>query len=79
MFWRGQMSPSLKSFNWYKCLRYSEIKALTRLADDLQETCYLDSVPGRNFFEIRRFFSKTAGNSSDTAVNLLRTADAPLS
>ena len=31
------------------------------------------------FFEIRRYFSKIAGNSADTAVNLLRTADAPLS
>ena len=32
-----------------------------------------------NFFEIRRYFSKIAGNSADTAVNALRTADAPLS
>ena len=35
-------------------------------------------LPGRNFFEIRRYFSKIAGNSTDTAVNL-KTADAPLS
>ena len=35
--------------------------------------------PGRNFFEIRRYFSKIAGNSADTAANFLRTADAPFS
>ena len=31
------------------------------------------------FFEIRSYFCKTAGNSTDTAVYLLRSADAPLS
>ena len=31
------------------------------------------------FFEIRRYSSKVAGNSADTAVNLLRNADVPLS
>ena len=35
--------------------------------------------PCRIFFEIRRYFSKISGNSADTAVFLLRTADAPLS
>ena len=35
--------------------------------------------PGRNFSEIRLYFSKIAGNSADTANNLLRIADAPLS
>ena len=35
--------------------------------------------PGQNFFEIRRYFSKIADNSADTAVNFRRTADAPLS
>ena len=35
-------------------------------------------IPGRNFSEIRRYFSKIAGSSTDTALNLLRTADAPL-
>ena len=30
------------------------------------------------FFEIRRYFSKIAGSSANTTVNLLRTADAPL-
>ena len=39
----------------------------------------MNKIPGRNFFEIRRYFSKIAGNSADTAVNVLRTADAPLS
>ena len=34
--------------------------------------------PGR-FFEIHCYFSKIAGNSPQTALNLLRTADAPLS
>ena len=37
----------------------------------------LHSDPVRNFFEIRRYFSKTAGNSADNIANLLRTADAP--
>ena len=37
------------------------------------------SYPGRNFFEIRRYFSKIARNSDDTAVILLRTAEVPLS
>ena len=36
-------------------------------------------TPGRNFSEIRRYFSKIAGNSADTAFDLLRIADAPLS
>ena len=36
-------------------------------------------LPGSNFFEIRRYFSKIAGNSADTAVNFPKTADAPLS
>jgi len=31
--------------------------------------------PGSIFFEIRRYFFKIAGNSADTAVNFLRTAD----
>ena len=31
------------------------------------------------FFEIRRYFSKIAGNAADTAANLLGTTDAPLS
>ena len=35
--------------------------------------------PASKFTEIRRYFSKIAGNSADFAVNLLRTADAPLS
>ena len=35
--------------------------------------------PGSKFFEIRRYFSKIAGNSADTAVNPLRNDDAPLS
>ena len=39
----------------------------------------VQNCPGRIFFEIRRYFSKIAGNSADTAVILLRTADAPLS
>ena len=33
-------------------------------------------LPGRYFF---RYFSKIAVNSADTAFDLLRTADAPLS
>ena len=37
-----------------------------------------DTNPGRIFFQNRRCFSKIAGNSADTAVNLLRTADLPL-
>ena len=37
------------------------------------------NVPWSNFFEIRCYFSKIAGNSADTAVNLLRTAGEPLS
>ena len=28
--------------------------------------------PGRNLFEIRRYFSKIAGNSADTAANFFR-------
>ena len=32
-----------------------------------------------DFFGIRRYFSKIAGNSTDTAVNLLRNAGSPLS
>ena len=35
--------------------------------------------PGSKFFQIRRYFSKIAGNSADIAVNLLRTADPSLS
>ena len=31
------------------------------------------------FFEIRRYFSKIASNSADTAVNAIKTVDAPLS
>ena len=34
---------------------------------------------GRIFSEISRFFPRIAGNSAETGVNLLRTADAPLS
>ena len=33
----------------------------------------------RNLFEIRCYFSNIASSSADTAVNLLKTADAPLS
>ena len=36
------------------------------------------TVPGPNFFEIHRYFSKIGGNSADIAVILLRTADAQL-
>ena len=32
-----------------------------------------------DFFEIRRYFSKIASNSADTAVNFLRTTDVPFS
>ena len=38
-----------------------------------------EQYPVRNVFEIRRYFSKIASNSDNTAVNLLKTADAPLS
>ena len=40
---------------------------------------YLEAYPVRIFFEIRRYFSKIALNSSDTAVNLPRNTDAPFS
>ena len=39
----------------------------------------IETYPVRNFFEIRRYFSKIARNSADTVVNALRTTDAPLS
>ena len=41
--------------------------------------CVMKNLPGRDLFEIRRYFSKIAGNSADIAVNLLRNPDAPLS
>ena len=39
----------------------------------------MPKIPGQNIFEIRRYFSKITGNSADTAVDFLKTADAPLS
>ena len=38
----------------------------------------LPYLPGRSFFELRGYFFENPGNSADTAVNLLRSADAPL-
>ena len=44
----------------------------------LVEVVFLAMDSRVDFFEIHRYFSKIAGISADTAVNLLRTADAPL-
>ena len=43
---------------------------------ELTNENFHEGSPDRNFFEIRRCFSKIAGKSADTAVNLVKTADA---
>ena len=59
-----QICMSILTVNGSKCQRFA-----------LQSIhCFLVEI----FLEIRRCFSKIAGNSADTAINALRTADAPL-
>ena len=44
----------------------------------LKEARLLPKNAGRNFLETRCYFSKIGGNFADTAVNALKTVDAPL-
>ena len=86
-FCGGIWSPTESYWNYFQIQRnkkYFESRYWSNVErfHNLEIAFFLDlynKKPGSKFFEMRRYFSKIAGNSADTAVNPVRNDDAPLS